>query len=334
MDTTYDSTFYDKDFVEDTLREEPLRDYSRSILSKSGGGSFSKLNPWYVTGFTDAEGSFSINVKTTATDKIKVGLQYKVTQLASSEEVLHDLVDYFKVGNVHIDNRSTGTLKYQVQDLVSIRERILPHFEEYPLQTSKALDYKDWSKAVDLLTNKWHYQTEGKQLLFDIKQSMNNARPKAERWNYLNDLRDIIKLHRVQGFIDGEGSFQFRLAEQISRNSKYIAANPTLEIAQSNHDVVILEAIKNFLESGYVKPKFDTTSISETLDSRSVSRYVTNNEGKVTAFLDSYPLKTLKQLDYLDWKKLIEMKKEGLHKTEDGRETMETIKSTMNRYRK
>ena len=85
---------------------------------------------------------------------------------------------------------------------------------------------------------------------------MNNARPKADRWNYLNDLRDIIKLHPnwVQGFIDGEGSFQFRLADQISRNSHYIAANPTLEIAQSNHDVVILEAIKSFLESGYVKP--------------------------------------------------------------------------------
>jgi hypothetical protein len=34
---------------------------------------------------------------------------------------------------------------------------------------------------------------------------MNNARPKADRWNYLNDLRDIIKLHPnwVQGFIDG-----------------------------------------------------------------------------------------------------------------------------------
>lgn len=115
------------------------------------------------------------------------GLQYKVTQLASSEEVLHDLVDYFKTGKVHIDNRSTGTLKYQVQDLVSIRERILPHFQEYPLQTSKALDYKDWSKAVDLLTNKWHYKSEGKQLLFDIKESINNARPKADRWNYLND---------------------------------------------------------------------------------------------------------------------------------------------------
>lgn len=336
MDATYDSNFYEKDFVEDTLCQKSLQNYSRNVLSKSGGGSLSKLNPWYVTGFTDAEGSFSINTTTTATDKLKVGLQYKVTQLASSEGVLHDLVEYFKTGKVHIDNRSTGTLKYQVQDLASIRECILPHFQEYPLQTSKALDYKDWSKAVDLLTNKWHYQPEGKQLLLDIKQGMNNARPKAERWDYLNGLRDIIKLYPnwVQGFIDGEGSFQFRLADQVSRNSHYIAANPTLEIAQSNHDVVILEAILNFLDSGYVKPKFDTTSMSDTLDSRSVSRYVTNNEGKVTAFLDDYPLKTLKQLDYIDWKKLIDMKNEGLHKTEEGRAVMEEIKSKMNRYRK
>lgn len=271
-----------------------------------------------MTGFTDAEGSFGINTTTTASDKLKVSLQYKVTQLASSEKVLHDMVDYFKTGNVHIDNRSTGTLKYQVQDLVSIRKKILPHFEQYPLQTSKALDYKDWSKAVELLSNKEHYHAEGKQLLFDIKQSMNNARPKVERWEYLNSLRNSFKLQPnwVQGFIDGEGSFQFRLAEQISRNSKYIAANPTLEIAQSNHDIAILEAIKEFLESGYVKPKYDTTSMSETFNSRSVSRYVTNDEGKVTAFLDNYPLKTIKQLDYEDWKKLIDIKKEGLHKTE------------------
>jgi len=164
IDTAYDSIIYEKDYVEDTLHEEALRDYSRSILSKSRLKKsdflcgFSKLNPWYVTGFTDAEGSFGINI-TTASDKLKVGLQYKVTQLASSEEVLHDLVDYFKAGKVHIDNRSTGTLKYQVQDLVSIREQILPHFEQYPLQTSKALDYKDWSKAADLLSNKGHYQT-------------------------------------------------------------------------------------------------------------------------------------------------------------------------------
>lgn len=259
-----------------------------------------------------------------------------MTQQASSEGVLHDLVNYFQAGNVHIDNRSTGTLKYQVQDLVSIREHILPHFEKYPLQTSKALDYKDWNKAMDLLTNKCHHQIEGKRLLFDIKESMNNARPKVERWNYLNDLRDTMKLQAnwVQGFIDGEGSFQFRLAEQISRNSTYIAANPTLEIAQSNHDVVILEALKEFLESGYVKPKFDTTSMSDTLTSRSVSRYVTNNERKVTAFLDNYPLRTLKQFDYEDWKKLIEMKKEGLHQTESGREMMKSIKSIMNSYRK
>lgn len=120
----------------------------------------------------------------------------------------------------------------------------------------------------------------------------------------------LLNLHPnwLQGFIDGEGSFQFRLAEQISRNTKYIAANPTLEIAQSNHDVTILEAIKDYLDSGYVKPKFDTNSITETLNSRSVSRYVNNNEEQVIKLLDNYPLQTQKRLDYEDWKRLINIK--------------------------
>lgn len=55
MNTAYDSSFYEKDFVENTLWQEPIVNNSRSILSKSGGNSFFKLNPWYVTGFTDAE---------------------------------------------------------------------------------------------------------------------------------------------------------------------------------------------------------------------------------------------------------------------------------------
>lgn len=287
-----------------------------------------------MSGFTDAEGCFSFSTSVTETQKLKVGVQFKVTQQSSSKEVLYDLKNYFKVGKVYKDN--FNALKYQVQDLASIRSQIIPHFEQYPLQTSKALDFKDWSNIVELLYNKKHYDTEGKNLLFDTKSRINNSRSNVERWEYLSVFHKDIKLHPnwVQGFIDGEGSFQFSLSERISRNSKYIAANPTLEIAQSNHDVIILEAIKNFLESGYVKPKFDSSSITDVLNSRSVSRYVTNDEDKVIAFLDNYPLKTLKRLDYEDWKKLIDIKIKGLHKTEEGRVIMKKIKSIINSYRK
>lgn len=73
-----------------------------------------------------------------------------------------------------------------------------------------------------------------------------------------------------------------------------------MEIAQSSHDVAILEIIKKFLESGYIKPKFDTSSWLETTNSRITSRFVTNDEHKVISFLDQFPLVTTKQLDYLD----------------------------------
>lgn len=167
---------------------------------------------------------------------------------------------------------------------------------------------------------------------------MNNNRPKMERWQYINNLKNtsLSNLHPnwMLGFIDGEGSFQFRLAQQVSRNSKYIAANPTLDIAQSNHDVAILEAIKNYLDSRYVKPKFDTNSISETFNSPSVSRFVTNKEDNVINLLDKYPLQTQKKLDYEDWKELIQMKSKGFHKTEEGYKLMENVKSKINSYRK
>lgn len=185
-----DSIFYNEDsYISDENINSKTYNYSRYILRKAGGVSMSKLNPWYITGFTDAEGSFSINATTTSLDKFKVGLQYKVTQLQSSEEVLHNMVDYFGVGKVHIDNSSTNTLKYQVQDLVSIKEKILPHFSEYPLQTSKALDYRPFRRVrvFDILSNKQHFTSEGKQQLFDIKNQMNHYRSKAERWKYLHD---------------------------------------------------------------------------------------------------------------------------------------------------
>ena len=120
----------------------------------------------------------------------------------------------------------------------------------------------------------------------------------------------------------------------MTRQTTYIQANPTIEIAQSNHDVAILEIIKRFLDSGYIKPKFNTSSWLETQNSRSTSRFVTNQEDKVIEFVDKYPLLTTKHLDYLDWKKLISIKDQQLHRTKEGFSSMITIKDSINKGRK
>jgi len=75
---------------------------------------------------------------------------------------------------------------------------------------------------------------------------------------------------------------------------------PTLEIAQSNHDVKLLKAFVEFFGNGYIKPKYDINDIETAKASRIVNRFVINQHLAVTEFFDQYPLLTRKQLDYLD----------------------------------
>ena len=65
---------------------------------------------------------------------------------------------------------------------------------------------------------------------------------------------------------------------------------------------------------------------------RSVSRYVSNDNRVVIEFFDKYPLKTIKNLDFLDWKKIIKLKSEDGHK-KGKLDLMISIKNTMNRNR-
>jgi hypothetical protein len=79
-----------------------------------------------------------------------------------------------------------------------------------------------------------------------------------------------------------------------------VSVNPTLEIAQSSHDVEVLNGIKNFFGLGYLKPKYNIKSLDESKKSRYVNRLIINQYENITSFLDKYPMLTRKYLDYLD----------------------------------
>ena len=64
-----------------------------------------------------------------------------------------------------------------------------------------------------------------------IKRNMNRQRSYEQPLTYLKDKVFDLKSEWIQAFIDGEGTFQCRIAENINRNSTYLAVNPTLEIA-------------------------------------------------------------------------------------------------------
>jgi len=292
-----------------------------------------KLDPMWVTGIVDAEGNFSINYNE-KTDKFSA--IFKVTQKSTSLNMLVALKNFFNCGNIVIDNRETDGYKFNVSKLSDLIDIIIPHFDKYPLVGSKHLDFLSFKKAI--LLRKSVAGPEGgknKDKILFYKNSMNKKRSYEERWNYLNKLSFNLHPAWVQAFVDGvrSGCFQCRIADTVSRNSAYVSVNPTLEIAQNSHDVEVLNAIKEYFGVGYLKPKYDIKDLNESKKSRRVNRLIINQEEVVINFFDKYPLLTSKNLDYSDWKLIIELKKKNSHRTSEGKQEMINIKLGMNSNR-
>jgi len=294
------------------------------------------LTPWYITGITDGEGSFQItiqNVKKKREISFKPRLEFKITQKNYSLGMLYEIKKYFKCGRIHIDNSKTGTMKYVITNINDLTNKVIPHFDKYNLKTSKFLNYKDFKKAVLLMNEKNHLKKDGIDKLRNIKSYMNKARSFKDKFNYCWSKTINIESEWLQGFVDGEGSFQCEIGftKRMKLNS-YV--NFSLQIQQSKHDVAILYAIQRFFQSGYLKPKYNIKDINTTkLISRNVTALWIRNVELICNFFDLYPIYTVKRLDYLDWKRLIELKKINAHKTREGLLLMRKIKSGMNNNR-
>jgi len=291
------------------------------------------LSPWWVTGIIDSEGNFSVFFQETK-NGYKISLAFKVTQKEHSKGILLALQKFYGCGNIYLDNKKENAYKYSVNKIEDIVLKIIPHLDKYPLRTSKYLDYLDFREVALKMKDKLHLNKEVRDSILLVKNNMNSLRTFEERWNYFQDSWPIkLNSEWVQAFVDGEGSFQFGIANAISRGKPYIALTPTLEIAQSNHDVWILKALAEFFGFGYIKPKYDISSMVEAKNSRIVNRFVINQHSVVIEFFDKYPLYTRKYLDYLDWKKLIQLKAERAQDTLEGLQKMRAIKANMNRGR-
>jgi len=119
----------------------------------------------------------------------------------------------------------------------------------------------------------------------------------------------------------------------MQREKNKVILDSSMEIAQANHDVLILIAIKQFFNGGYIKPKYNVSSITECQESRSVNRFILRDTKKIIEFVNKYPMLTRKHLDYLDWKTIVELKNNGEYKSPEGLAKIQEIKGRMNTNR-
>jgi hypothetical protein len=132
------------------------------------------LHPQFITGFTDGEGSFMVSIF--RNPKTRLGWSVKpIFQIQlhyRDEKLLREIQAYFSgVGLI----RKKGTRDICSYTVSSIKELlvILKHFDKFPLISQKCADYQLFKRAVELMERKEHLTTDGLQKIVATKSAMN-----------------------------------------------------------------------------------------------------------------------------------------------------------------
>ena len=293
----------------------------------------SKLNPWFITGFTDAEGCFGVYLANN--EKYSTGwsvlVRFELHLHVRDRQLLEEIREFFKgVGSITNTNDRASYIVRSVSEL----EIIVKHFDNYPLLSKKYSDFVLFKSVVNIIK-------EGRITLAEIsriaaiKASMNKGLSDKLKNSFL----DIIPAERPQannalipnpnwlvGFIEGEGCFFIDIAKSTGKLGERVQL--TFQITQHIQDIILLQSIISFLGCGRIK-EFSGKNFVNVIISKFSEIYEI-----IIPLLEEYPLRGHKLLNYKDFKKAAELMKSKAHLTKEGLLEIKKIKEGMNTLRK
>ena len=118
------------------------------------------LHPYWVTGFSYAEGCFYISI--TAKNGCKVGrevrLYFEINLHHKDKAILVKIKNFFSVGEI-FEGKNESIL-YVISSYKNMY-KIIDHYSKYQLITQKRADYELFKQAFNLVINKKHLTPEG-----------------------------------------------------------------------------------------------------------------------------------------------------------------------------
>ena len=152
---------------------------SKKVLSADNQQERSKnLNPWYITGFVEGEGTFHVAIY--KDPKMKFGIklipEFHINQSYLRKETLEEIKKYFVCGYIksnHRKNIKDDTLVYVVRNRKDLIMRIIPFFVKYPLISNKAKSFQLFKKIVNLMDIQKHSSKEGIKKIIKLAFLMN-----------------------------------------------------------------------------------------------------------------------------------------------------------------
>ncbi|CCC14781.1 hypothetical protein SMACR_12660 [Sordaria macrospora] len=289
-----------------------------------------KLNPWFITGLSDGDGSFYIVLRRDATCRFgySVSLEYKVVAEINplNLKLLESVQDFFEgSGTITVDK---NTYLYVIRNRGHLRI-VWNHFHNYPLQTTKHIYFILWSRVLNLLEKKDHYTIKGFMEILSIKAIF----PTGLNDNIKRDFPNVLPItrtdfipntykldgHWVAGFTQADGSFGLNYTKVSAMTLGYTCL-PQFRISQNERDLIVLKRIIECLGCG------NLINVSKTKKEWVVS--VSNSSqlyNTIIPFFKQYAIYGAKYEDYKDFSLGIEIISKKGHLTAEGLDQLKEI---------
>ena len=129
---------------------------------------------YYFAGFVDGEGSFHLTFRRRQDYKLpwKISLCLNVSQ--KDKVILALLKRTLDCGTIR--NKGGGVWMYEVNNLVAIRENVIPFFDHFGfLSAKKKRDFAIFKQMAELMDEKAHLDKKGIADLLSLRREMNDG---------------------------------------------------------------------------------------------------------------------------------------------------------------
>jgi len=288
-----------------------------------------KLNPHWVTGFTDGEGCFTVKLRKSSLYTVgwRVQAVFAIKLHKRDLDILTRIREFFGVGTVIVNKTEAIFAVHSLKEIIKI---IIPHFDSYPLLTQKYADFLLFKQIVLIMAEKKHTTEEGLREILSIRAALNLGFSDTLKKFFSKivpasrpvvPIRNIIDPNWLVGFVDAEGCFHI----VIQKAKLSFKVWSIFQITQHSRDTLLMESLVQFLGCGKVSNRNSTP----TVDLR-VTELITIYTN-IVPFFQKYELQSLKQFDFNLFCEAFNLIRNKEHYTKEGLDKLMNIKLKMNK---
>lgn len=326
-------------------RNYQVKILTNQLLNKFYSTNSININPWFITGFSDAEGSFIISISRNETSRLKWRVSaYFSIHVHKKDLLLLNLIQK-TLGVGIVRNNNENTVLFRVSSIKEL-QIIMKHFKNYPLVSAKYSDFLLFEQCLELIKNREHLTEEGLLKIVSLKANLNKGLSKELLEAFPNikaEDRPEYKFYGipnpswVSGFASGDSSFSISIENATTRIGKRVRLiyETCLHIREKD----LLIGISKYFNSLYLESNEDNRKIPVYCNERTniallQIKNTTDIFNKVIPFFTEYPILGIKSKDFKDFKIVAELVKNREHLTEDGLNKIIKIVDNMNLDRK